>query len=185
MTSEGSGVPKVGAPDCIDMDDANTPNTTGAPLRTSCVVAAPTESGKPVAEPGNPPTTVLYIDDNEVNLLLMEQLLASVSGWRLLTTANPVQGLQLAEKEAPRLVLLDIHMPVMDGFAVLARLRSHPATADLPVVAVSADSAPADQRTALAAGFTDYLTKPLDLERVLQTLRRLAGREPAPSPQAP
>ena len=160
-------------------------------LPSQRALAAPA-AGALSAHPGTPKpeqpatvTTALYIDDNEVNLLLMEQLLASVSGWRLLTTDNPVQGLQLAEEEAPQLVLLDIHMPVMDGYAVLARLRSHPATADVPVVAVSADSAPADVRAALAAGFTDYLTKPLDLERVLQTLRRLAGHEPAPNGLAP
>jgi PAS domain S-box-containing protein len=160
-------------------------------LPSQRALAAPAASAM-APDPGTPTpelaaalTTVLYIDDNEVNLLLMEQLLASVSGWRLVTTANPVQALQLAEQEAPQLVLLDIHMPVMDGYAVLARLRSHPTTADLPVVAVSADSAPADLRTALAAGFTDYLTKPLDLERVLQTLGRLAGHEPAPSALAP
>ena len=160
-------------------------------LPSQRALAAPA-AGALSAHPGTPKpeqpatvTTALYIDDNEVNLLLMEQLLASVSGWRLLTTDNPVQGLRLAEEEAPQLVLLDIHMPVMDGYAVLARLRSHPATADVPVVAVSADSAPADVRAALAAGFTDYLTKPLDLERVLQTLRRLAGHEPAPNGLAP
>jgi PAS domain S-box-containing protein len=147
--------------------------------------ALPADPGSPMPEPPEIPPTVLYIDDNEVNLLLIEQLLASVGGWRLLTTASPGEGLRLAEQEAPQIVLLDIRMPVMDGYTVLARLRSQPETADVPVVAVSGDSAPADLRTALAAGFADYLTKPLDLGRVLQTLRRLARPKQAPGALVP
>ncbi len=149
-------------------------------LAAPVVATRPTDAGKPVAEEGGPTTTVLYIDDNEVNLLLMEQLLASVRGWRLVASSNPVEGLRLAETEAPRIVLLDIHMPVMDGYAVLAQLRAQPITANVPVIAVSADAATADVHAARAAGFADYLIKPLDLECVLQVLGRLSQRRQAP-----
>ena len=124
--------------------------------------------------PAVPAVTVLYIDDNEVNLLLVETLLAEVPGLRILTASNPESGLQLARSERPRLVLLDIHMPEMDGYEVLARLRADLITADIPVVAVSADALPADMDAARAAGFSTYLTKPVDLERLLATVRRLA-----------
>lgn len=150
------------------------------PLATPAAATQPADPGVHMSAQPATAATVLYIDDNEVNLLLMEQLLASVGGWRLLTSANPLEGLRLAETEAPRLVLLDLHMPMMDGYTVLARLRSQPASADLPVVAVTAELAPADLRAALAAGFADCLTKPLDPERVLQTLRRLAPQQQTP-----
>ncbi len=149
-------------------------------LAAPAMRAAPTATAdraaprSPEPAPRGARTTVLYIDDNEINLLLVERLLASAGGWRLVATSNPVDGLRLAETEAPRVVLVDIHMPEMDGFDVLARLRSQPATAGLPVVAVSADAAPADLRAARAAGFADYLAKPFDFEHVLQTLTRLA-----------
>ena len=73
-------------------------------------------------------------------------------------------------------------MPGMDGYAALAALRSDPATATIPVVALTADSSPADLERALAAGFADALTKPLDLDRLLDTVGRLVGTGPAADP---
>ena len=115
--------------------------------------------------------TVLYIEDNAVNVVLMEAMLARLPGVRLLSAATPTAGLRLAAEHALALVRLDIHLPEMDGFAVLARLRKMPATATVPVVAVSANALPEDITHARAAGFTAYLTKPLSLETLLSTVQ--------------
>jgi signal transduction histidine kinase/ActR/RegA family two-component response regulator len=120
------------------------------------------------------PATVLYIDDNEVNLMLMESLLEDSAGVRLISSKDPAEGLRLAQQLRPSVVLLDIHMPGMDGYEVLAQMRAHPATAHIPVVAVSADAMQADLDAARSAGFAAYLTKPLDFEQLLRTVDRLS-----------
>ena len=120
--------------------------------------------------------TVLYIEDNEVNQLLMEGMLAQRPGIRLLMAELPLAGLALAELERPDLVLLDIQLPGMDGFEVLKRLRAVAATRHIPVVAVSANAMPADRQKAADAGFVDYITKPIDLPLLLATVDRLLAK---------
>ena len=136
------------------------------------------------AQPRDAPREVLYIDDNAVNLLLVESALAPVPGLVLHTARHPLEGLAGAQRRPPHLVLLDIHMPDMDGHAVLARLKAHPATAAVPVVAVSGDAAPDDESAARAAGFAAYLTKPLDVEQLLSVVDRLSqpGQDPISGP---
>ena len=125
------------------------------------------------ASPDAAPRTVLYIEDNAVNVVLMEAMLARLPGVRLVSASTPTEGLRLAASDPPALVLLDIQLPEMDGFAVLARLRNMPATRTVPVVAVSANALPADIEHAREAGFTTYLTKPLTLELLLSTVQEL------------
>ncbi len=124
---------------------------------------------------GSRTLTVLYIDDNEVNLLLVETLLSTTRGLRMLTSSNPLEGLILAASERPDLVLLDIRMPVMDGYAVLARLRDAPETRSTPIVAVSADQSAGEIAAARAAGFNAYLRKPLDPDRLIATVQALCS----------
>ncbi len=114
-----------------------------------------------------PRQQVLYIEDNEVNQLLMEGMLAKRPGVQLLITGTPEDGVALALQAHPALVLLDIQLPGIDGYEVLRRLREHPATRDIPVVAVSANAMPADREKAALAGFVDYVTKPVDLAQLL------------------
>ena len=110
-----------------------------------------------------PRRRVLYIEDNEVNQLLMEGMLAQRPHIELSMAALPLDGLELALRAPPDLVLLDIQLPGMDGFEVLRRLREHPATQAVTVVAVSANALEADRAQAARAGFADYITKPIDL----------------------
>ena len=111
--------------------------------------------------------SVLYIEDNPVNLLLMEGMLAHRPQIDLHLAELPEQGLALAARQPPDLVLLDIQLPGMDGFEVLRRLRALPGLAALPVVAVSANAMPADLALAEQAGFDAYLSKPVDMARLL------------------
>jgi CheY-like chemotaxis protein len=128
--------------------------------------------------------TVLCIDDNPVNLALLVALLEDRPGLQVVTTTEPLRGLALANELRPDLVLLDIQLPDIDGLEVLRRLRSNAATAGIPVIAVSADAMPAMVQRCLAAGFADYVTKPVDADRLLDAVdHELAGRT-LPEPMA-
>ena len=116
---------------------------------------------------------VLYIEDNEVNQVLMEGMLAHRPAIDLRVAALPEVGLAMAVAHPPDLVLLDIQLPGIDGFEVLKRLRLLPALQHTPVVAVSANAMPDDLAQARDAGFADYLTKPLDMARLLAVVDRL------------
>jgi PAS domain S-box-containing protein len=111
--------------------------------------------------------TVLYIEDNPVNVLLMEAMLSRIDNLRMRAASLPALGLQMATDERPDLILLDIQLPGMDGFEVLRRLRLNAATRAIPVIAVSANAMDADLRRGLEAGFARYLTKPLDMRQLL------------------
>ena len=118
---------------------------------------------------------VLYIEDNPVNVLLMEAMLARVQGRVVSTAALPAVGLRLAVQERPDLILLDIQLPDMDGYEVLRRLRLNDASRDIPVIAVSANAMPGDIEHGLAAGFVQYLTKPLDMHRLITAVEEALG----------
>ena len=117
---------------------------------------------------------LLCIEDNPVNLQVLEHMVALRPRWRLRAASTPTSGLALARARRPRLILLDIHLPEMDGWSVMKVLREDPATCDIPVVAVSAHAMPADLARGRAVGFADYLTKPLDLRHLLEVLDRHA-----------
>ena len=153
---------------------ATTATTASAATAALALPAASPEAAAAQPEPAPARKhTVLYIEDNEVNQLLMEGMLAQRPGIRLLMADLPMPGLALATRERPDLVLLDIQLPGMDGFEVLRRLRAAPATKHMPVVAVSANAMPADRQRAADAGFIDYVTKPIDLPLLLATVDRL------------
>jgi CheY-like chemotaxis protein len=130
----------------------------------------------PVAGPEH---TILYVEDNPSNLRLVERVLARRGGVRLLTAPEGEIVQELVRQQRPDLVLLDLHLPGIDGEEVLRRLRADPRTADLPVVMVSADVNPWYRERLLEAGADDYLTKPLDVPRFLEVVDGLlvpAGR---------
>lgn len=127
-----------------------------------------------------PVLTVLCMDDNPANLRLVEQLLARRAvRVRLLSASTPGIGLDLARVHRPDLILMDIHMPHMDGFQALQRLQDCPQTAGIPVVALTAHASRGDLKRMRAAGFIDHLGKPLEVDRFLQRLERwLRGDAP-------
>jgi len=151
------------------------------------LASAGVKAAEPTAQPGAPAplpaaprrSTVLYIEDNTVNQLLMEGMLAHRPGVRLLTAGLPKTGLSMALQAQPELVLLDIQLPGMDGYEVLRRLRADPRTRHIPVVAVSANAMQSDLEQARRAGFSDYVTKPVDLAALLAAVSRIL--DPGPS----
>ncbi|MGZ8181285.1 MAG: ATP-binding protein [Methylobacter sp.] len=114
--------------------------------------------------------TVLYIEDNPANLRLVKKIISTHTGLLLLDARNAEQGLDIARTHHPDLILLDINLPGMNGFEALRHLKDDPATSDIPVIAISANAMERDIKKGLAAGFADYLTKPLDIPKLLTLL---------------
>jgi CheY-like chemotaxis protein len=115
---------------------------------------------------------VLYIEDNVDSARLMERIFSRWPGVRLISAMQGRLGLDLAQQHHPDLILLDLHLPDMHGLDVLERLRSNAATRDIPVVVTSADATPGQVERLRAAGADDYLTKPLDISRFSEAIRR-------------
>ena len=124
----------------------------------------------------NVETVVLYVEDNPANLRLVSQLLSRRPQVLLLTAHAPSLGLELAATHHPDLVLLDINLPGMDGYAVLRKIRELPDMMDLPVVALTANAMPSDIERGKRAGFTEYLTKPLNVTRFYDVLDALISQ---------
>ena len=116
---------------------------------------------------------VLYIEDNPANLRLVAQLLGRQSNIHLWSAHEPFLGLELAAEHKPDLILLDINLPGMDGFEVLRELRKREATANTPVLAISANAMPKDIEKGMAAGFDDYITKPIDVKHLLDAVENI------------
>ena len=115
---------------------------------------------------------VLYIEDNPANLKLVRKMLATRPDLVMSEAPDAERGLELAGRERPDLILLDINLPGMDGFAALRQLQIMPATATIPVVAITANAMKHDIERGTSAGFADYLTKPLDIAQLLETIDR-------------
>ena len=114
---------------------------------------------------------VLIVEDNEKNLKLVRDLL-QFKGFRTLEARTAGYGIALAEAHLPRLVLMDIQLPDMDGVAALGHLRDRPRTASIPVVALTAFAMKDDQARFLDAGFDGYLSKPIDVKQFPEQVRR-------------
>ena len=114
--------------------------------------------------------TILCVDDDAASLRLLQQVLATLPDVQLLTASNGRLGVEMALAHAPTLVIMDNNMPEMTGGEAQERLRADPATADTPVIAVSANAMPGQATAGLAAGYFRYLTKPFDVVDLLQAV---------------
>jgi signal transduction histidine kinase/ActR/RegA family two-component response regulator len=124
---------------------------------------------------------ILCIDDNRVNLKLISQMLSRRANLEVLTAPSPQLGIELALAQSPDLILLDINMPDMDGYQVLELLKRDPQLKSVPVFAVSANAMPRDIERGLAAGFRQYLVKPLDVNVLLKIVDDTLTRPPIDS----
>jgi CheY-like chemotaxis protein/nitrogen-specific signal transduction histidine kinase len=132
----------------------------------------------PLAAPAVPPASglkLLCIEDNPVNLMLVRELVAMRPSIQFHSADDGLSGLALAAAHRPDVVLLDLQLPDIPGAEVLARIRMQPALAHCRVIALSANAIPDDIRASREAGFDDYWTKPIDFDRFLAGLDRLAS----------
>jgi PAS domain S-box-containing protein len=113
---------------------------------------------------------LLYVEDNPANLKLVEQIVARRPDLRLLTAVTGNQGIEIARESHPEVILMDINLPDIGGIEVLGILRKDPATAHIPVVAISANAMPHDIEKGMQAGFFRYLTKPIKVNEFMDTL---------------
>ena len=120
---------------------------------------------------------VLCVEDNAVNARLIEKVLGARPGLRFDWVASGEAAVASATAAPPRLVLMDVNLPGIDGETALARLRADPATTDVPVVAVTSNAMLGDDARGLAAGFDAYVTKPIDVVEFLALIDRMVTPE--------
>ena len=128
-------------------------------------------------EPAETPlATVLYIEDNVANLHLVETILSRTGKVEIVTAMQGQLGLELARTQAPNLILLDLHLPDMDGEDVARLLLNDPATRDIPIVVLSADAYSSVRRRLLGLGVAAYITKPFNVKDMIETVEELLDR---------
>jgi two-component system cell cycle response regulator DivK len=124
--------------------------------------------------------TILLIEDNEQNRYLLTFLLEQ-HGYRVMSAADGARGIEAAKTFLPSLILLDIQLPTMDGYAVARALRQNASLCDVPIVAVTSYAMPGDQEKALEAGCTGYIEKPINPQTFIEEMERSLippGRQP-------
>jgi CheY-like chemotaxis protein len=123
---------------------------------------------------------ILLVEDNEMNRDMLSRRLTR-QGHEMLIAVDGAEGVTMASEQRPDIVLMDMSLPVLDGWEATRRLKADAATAPIPIIALTAHALASDREQALAAGCDDYDTKPIDLPRLLEKIGRLLERTP-PSP---
>lgn len=117
--------------------------------------------------------TILYIEDNPANLRLVEHIINNITSYTLISAPDASLGLQLIKTQKPDLILLDINLPNMDGYQVMALLQADKATKHIPVIALSANAMKSDILKSDTAGFQTYLTKPINVKKLLSSINAI------------
>jgi len=168
-----SSSPGVGSVFAIELD--TTARSTDSGARDGAMAAAP------VGRAAGAPHLVLYIEDNPANLKLVEEIVRFRPDLHLIAAGDGPGGLALARERRPDIILMDINLPGMSGYEVLAELKRDPQMAATPAIALSANAMAGDVERGLAAGFFRYLTKPVDIDKFNEaidgTLAQLAARK--------
>ena len=115
---------------------------------------------------------IVYVEDNEDNVYVLKNRLKR-AGFDVVVAIDGMQGIALTAIEQPSLVIMDLGLPVLDGWEATRRLKADPATRHIPVIALSAHAMAGDREKALAAGCDDFDTKPVELPRLLEKIRAL------------
>ena len=122
---------------------------------------------------------LLLVEDNEMNRDMLSRRLER-KGYQVVMAVDGGQGVALAQSEKPDLILMDMSLPVLDGWAATKQLKSNPETARIPIIALTAHAMQGDEQKAREAGCDDFDTKPVELPRLLQKIEaRLAGSSSA------
>ena len=117
---------------------------------------------------------LLLVEDNEMNRDMLSRRLQR-RGYEVIMAVDGEEGIKMARSESPDLILMDMSLPVLDGWEATRRLKSDPSTRSIPVLALTAHAISSDRDKALQAGCDDYDTKPIELQRVLAKIQTLLG----------
>jgi CheY-like chemotaxis protein len=120
-------------------------------------------------------TKVLYVEDNEDNIYMLKNRLTR-KGFTVLIAMDGVQGVAMAASEQPELILMDLSLPVLDGWEATRRIKAAENTRHIPVIALSAHAMTGDREKALAAGCDDFDTKPVEIDRLIKKIESLRAR---------
>jgi CheY-like chemotaxis protein len=119
---------------------------------------------------------VLYVEDNDDNLYMLKMRLELLGDFEVLSAEDGEKGCSVAAAERPAIILMDLEMPVVDGWEAARRLKSSPQTRDIPIIGLSAHAMAGEREKAMAAGCNEFDHKPVEFERLVATIRRiLAG----------
>ena len=115
---------------------------------------------------------VLYIEDNDDNVYMLKMRLELLGDFEVLTAEDGEKGCEMAAAERPDIILMDLEMPVVDGWEATRQLKGNPQTREIPIVALSTHALAGEREKALAAGCDEFDTKPIEFDRLVATLRR-------------
>ena len=118
-------------------------------------------------------TKVLYIEDNDDNVYMLKMRLELLGDFEVLAAQDGQKGCEMAATEQPDIILMDLEMPVVDGWEATRRLKGNPQTRDIPVIALSAHALAGEREKALAAGCNEFDSKPIEFDRLVATMRRV------------
>ena len=121
-------------------------------------------------------TKVLYVEDNDDNVYMLKMRLELLGDFEVLAAENGEKGCEMAATERPDIILMDLEMPVVDGWEASRRLRANPQTRDIPIIALSAHALAGEREKALAAGCNEFDTKPIEFDRLVATIRQVLAR---------
>jgi two-component system, cell cycle response regulator DivK len=124
---------------------------------------------------------ILLVEDNEMNRDMLSRRLQR-KGYTVVIAEDGERGLELAKSELPDLILMDMSLPVMDGWATTREIKAYPATQRIPVIALTAHAMQGDREKAMEAGCQDYDTKPVEIVRLLGKIEALLGPMPSTTP---
>jgi CheY-like chemotaxis protein len=116
---------------------------------------------------------ILYVEDNDDNVYMLKMRLELLGEFEVLAAEDGEKGCEIALRERPDIILMDLEMPVIDGWEATRRLKGDPQTHDIPVIALSAHALAGEREKAIAAGCDEFNTKPIEFERLVATVRRL------------
>ena len=119
---------------------------------------------------------ILYVEDNDDNIYLLKMRFDLVGAHELIIAEDGERGVALARAERPDLILMDLELPVVDGWEATRRLKADPATRDIPIIALTAHALAGAREKALAAGCDDFDTKPVEFDRLMAKVAELLGK---------
>lgn len=124
-------------------------------------------------------TRILYVEDNDDNIYVLKNRFTR-AGFTVLVATDGEQGVAMAAAEKPDLILMDLRLPVLDGWEATRRIKAQPETRHIPIIALTAHAMTGDRERALAAGCDDFDTKPVEMPRLLEKVRALLPKGEAP-----